>query len=122
MGDPTILHSEGWWKCCQCAREMNPDWYDVSCSDCGHSKCDGCQEVSGGIRSHPKNGLNGMLVTHNSFDCANCLLDAEKDCDCECGSCTCKPPRNPPPRPTQGLAGTQYRKNCGTWISRGARP
>lgn len=108
MSSPTVLPAEGWWKCCQCSREVNPDWYGDSCPDCHHSKCEHCEEVGGGIRPRPKNGLNGMLATHTFCGIADCLLGGIEDCECECGSCTCKPPRNPPPRPTQSINGMPY--------------
>jgi hypothetical protein len=32
----------GWWKCCQCNREVNPKLFGTTCPDCAHEKCDYC--------------------------------------------------------------------------------
>jgi len=34
----------GWWKCCQDQREVNSAWYENTCPDCGHVKCDYCTD------------------------------------------------------------------------------
>ena len=29
----------GWWKCCECRREVNTGLFGSSCPDCSHEKC-----------------------------------------------------------------------------------
>jgi len=36
--------TSGWWRCCGCGREVNPDLNNDDCPDCGHHKCDECAE------------------------------------------------------------------------------
>jgi len=35
----------GWWKCCECSREINSRLFSQSCPDCGHICCDSCTEL-----------------------------------------------------------------------------
>ena len=34
----------GWWKCCNCNREINKATLEEKCPDCDHNKCDQCTD------------------------------------------------------------------------------
>lgn len=38
--------TEGWWRCCGCKREINPENFGTSCPDCQHQKCEKCTAVT----------------------------------------------------------------------------
>jgi hypothetical protein len=99
-------HYTAWWRCCQCAREVNPKLFGEFCPDCSHRKCYYCETVAGGPRPRPSHGLKTVLFSM-SFD-IHCFCDPEYDCDCDCDPCSCSPPPPPRPRPTRSIGCEPY--------------
>ncbi|KAH8781708.1 hypothetical protein BGZ57DRAFT_853271 [Hyaloscypha finlandica] len=50
----TIAEQNGWWRCCECQREVNPGFWGYDCPDCGATKCDACDDFSEGDWAVPK--------------------------------------------------------------------
>lgn len=40
---------DGWWRCCICGREVNPEQSPEICPDCGHYGCQGCSFLNGAM-------------------------------------------------------------------------
>jgi len=86
MGNPPSV--AGWWRCCVCDRETNPEFNGETCPDCNHQACFDCTGSipSQSIRPHPVSrnqllaiALNFKLVEGVYADTGsqtNCISEA----------------------------------------------
>jgi len=51
----------GWWRCCQCNRENDTEFYGDVCPDCGDSRCDKCGSTPGEVWNGPATGSLSSL-------------------------------------------------------------
>ncbi|PMD14143.1 hypothetical protein NA56DRAFT_584295 [Hyaloscypha hepaticicola] len=52
--------TEGWWKCCQDQREINPEIWGSTCPDCKHEICDDCTDIP--AQARPMQRSSGRRV------------------------------------------------------------
>ncbi|KAN0095958.1 hypothetical protein V8E51_014763 [Hyaloscypha variabilis] len=95
-------HYNAWWRCCKCARDVNPALWGENCPDCSHAKCTYCESIGGEPRPRPSHSLTTWFLSM-LFD-GHYVCEEENDCDCDCDPCSCSPPPPPRPRPVRSIS------------------
>ncbi|KAG4437700.1 hypothetical protein IFR05_006824 [Cadophora sp. M221] len=69
--------TKGWWNCCQCHREVNPETHGYTCPDCAnHPKCDSCttnthgptpanDHLDFGAQTYGRSDSHGSVADHH---------------------------------------------------------